>query len=126
MDLAVRQQVGLVAEAAATLGARVRLLARVDAPVRGQVGLIGEALPALGALVRALARVHAAVSDQVGLVAEALTTAGTLERAVAHPTPGWVPAAFGCRLMGRRTSPRANEAAGVNGTHPSLRQTAEP
>lgn len=82
MDFAVRQQVGFVAEAAATLGAWVGLLACMYAPVRGQVGLVGEPLPALWALVWSLASVHAAVGDQVGLVAEALAAAGTLERAV--------------------------------------------
>lgn len=110
MNLAVRQQVGFVPEAAAALFARVGLLASVDAPVGSQVGLIGEALPALGALVRSLARVHAAVGDQVGLVPEALATASTLEGAVdgiptgpggghrgAAPGPG--PQSLGCGLL---------------------------
>lgn len=82
MDFAVGQQVGFVAEAAATLAARVGLLAGMYAPVRGQVGLVGEPLPTLWALVWSLASVHPAVGDQVGLVAEALAAAGTLEGAV--------------------------------------------
>lgn len=108
MDFAVRQQVGFVAEAAATLGAWVGLLAGMYAPVRGQVGLVGETLPALWALVWSLTSVHAAVGDQIGLVAETLAAAGTLEGAVhsvsTRPgscgTSSWARTqGFGCCLL---------------------------
>lgn len=70
--LPVCDEVGLLAEAAITVGAGVGPLTCVDAPVGHQVGLLTESFATVGTHIGLLACVDASVRGQVGLVAESL------------------------------------------------------
>ncbi|KFU94592.1 hypothetical protein M959_05722, partial [Chaetura pelagica] len=76
VDALVGQQVGLLAEALATLGAGERPLARVDAAVGDEVGALAEALPAVPAAIGLLPGVDPLVGDQALLLPEALPALG--------------------------------------------------
>uniref|UniRef100_A0A9L0RCL1 Uncharacterized protein n=1 Tax=Equus caballus TaxID=9796 RepID=A0A9L0RCL1_HORSE len=87
VQLLVLREVRLVAEALATAGAFVRLVAGVDAAVADEVRALDEAFATLDACVGLLARVRALVLRERGEVAEALLALAAAEGLLARVHP---------------------------------------